>query len=285
MYLIYILGILGGGALPGWADPIASIAPLDLPRSEGPRIESATPPPSYPNLRIEINIPATTLTLFENHQPIKTYRIAVGSPKFPTPAMHDAITTIIWNPWWNPPDAEWAKDEVDTPPGPKNPLGPVKMLLGDGIRIHGTLSPASIGTAASHGCFRMHNRDAKDLARTIQEKMTDQSAPAVFEKYARFPTRSFYVSLNSPVTVDVIYRPVTIIEDTLVIYPDYYRKITSFQRAVWDNLSMAGINPHLIDMDHLLRLVPSAVHRTTHIPLHDIIRGESSLYIPMSLEP
>src|SRR5690606_42052346 len=49
-------------------------------------------------------------------------------------------------------------------PGPRNPLGRRAIYLGWGeYRIHGTNAPGSIGSAASSGCFRMHNADAIDL--------------------------------------------------------------------------------------------------------------------------
>lgn len=48
--------------------------------------------------------------------------------------------------------------------GKRNPLGARALYLGDSpFRIHGTNNPSSIGTAASHGCIRMHNKDIKEL--------------------------------------------------------------------------------------------------------------------------
>lgn len=79
------------------------------------------------------------------------------------------------NPVWTPPAemiertpkyAQWA----DGMPGGLaiNPLGPRAMYLfnkgGDtGFRIHGTIHPESIGTAASSGCIRMLNREVIEL--------------------------------------------------------------------------------------------------------------------------
>jgi lipoprotein-anchoring transpeptidase ErfK/SrfK len=49
-------------------------------------------------------------------------------------------------------------------PGPNNPLGTRALNLNaSGIRIHGTTANSSIGTAASHGCMRMHRWDIEDL--------------------------------------------------------------------------------------------------------------------------
>jgi hypothetical protein len=46
-----------------------------------------------------------------------------------------------------------------------NALGPVKLMLGDGYLIHGThrYNRDSVGSAASHGCIRMHNDDVVAL--------------------------------------------------------------------------------------------------------------------------
>lgn len=52
--------------------------------------------------------------------------------------------------------------------GISNPLGARAIYLYQGkrdtyIRIHGTNQPSSVGTAASHGCFRMYNAQVMDL--------------------------------------------------------------------------------------------------------------------------
>jgi lipoprotein-anchoring transpeptidase ErfK/SrfK len=46
-----------------------------------------------------------------------------------------------------------------------NPMGERAIGLGPGgqYAIHGTNVPGSVGTAASYGCFRMHNADVIDL--------------------------------------------------------------------------------------------------------------------------
>ena len=53
--------------------------------------------------------------------------------------------------------------------GKKNPLGARALYLGDSpFRIHGTNNPKSIGTAASHGCIRMYNKDVKKLYEMVR---------------------------------------------------------------------------------------------------------------------
>ena len=66
----------------------------------------------------------------------------------------------------NPAAYEQYKDGMEG--GPTNPLGARAMYFYQNgrdttIRIHGTTSPRSIGSAASNGCFRMYNSHVMDL--------------------------------------------------------------------------------------------------------------------------
>jgi len=73
------------------------------------------------------------------------------------------------DPAWAPP-AEVKRDNPRLPdviPGgsPRNPMGARVIGLGPTgqYAIHGTNMPNTVGTAASYGCFRMHNQDVIDL--------------------------------------------------------------------------------------------------------------------------
>lgn len=73
------------------------------------------------------------------------------------------------DPAWSPP-AEVKRDNPRLPdviPGgsPRNPMGARVIGLGPTgqYAIHGTNMPNTVGTAASYGCFRMHNQDVIDL--------------------------------------------------------------------------------------------------------------------------
>ena len=78
------------------------------------------------------------------------------------------------DPAWAPP-AEVKRDNPRLPdviPGgsPRTPMGARVIGLGPGgqYAIHGTNMPNTIGTAASYGCFRMHNQDVIDLYARVQ---------------------------------------------------------------------------------------------------------------------
>ena len=123
-----------------------------------------------PPLQLVADISSRSLTVVENGKAVKTYGIAVGLPSHPTPRGRFRTGTIDWNPAWNPPNTEWAKNKKPQPPGsPKNPLQGVKIFFrAPDYYIHGTNAPGSIGEAASHGCIRMTEGDAVSLAKRIQ---------------------------------------------------------------------------------------------------------------------
>ena len=64
------------------------------------------------------------------------------------------------------PEAQSLGRRLLIPPGPNSPVGVYWMGLGQGgIGIHGTPSPETIGSAESHGCFRLQNWNISKLAR------------------------------------------------------------------------------------------------------------------------
>ena len=102
---------------------------------------------------------------------IRTFDVAVGQPRYPTPTGTYSIRRIVWNPSWHPPPGSaWAKGKTAKGPGdPGNPMKVVKIFFKEpDYYIHGTNAPQSIGEAASHGCIRMTEGDAVSLAKTIQ---------------------------------------------------------------------------------------------------------------------
>lgn len=95
----------------------------------------------------------------------KTYRIAIGQPAFPTPQGDFKIVNKRYMPTWTNPGSGWAASmPAYIAPGYSNPLGTRALdLSASGIRFHGTTNDGSIGTAASHGCMRMHMSDVEAL--------------------------------------------------------------------------------------------------------------------------
>ena len=107
---------------------------------------------------------SNALHLYDGMRLRRTFAVATGERRYPTPLGRFRIVVKWKNPWWYPPDSEWAKDEKPIPPGPDNPLGTRWMgISAPGVGIHGTPNPGSIGYSVSHGCIRMRIPDAEWL--------------------------------------------------------------------------------------------------------------------------
>jgi lipoprotein-anchoring transpeptidase ErfK/SrfK len=106
------------------------------------------------------------LRYYKNLKLKKTYGIAVGMQGLETPAGTYPIENKSVNPAWNVPNRSWAGPLAGkTIPGgaPDNPLKARWLGVFNGAGIHGTADDGSIGTAASHGCIRMHVPDVIEL--------------------------------------------------------------------------------------------------------------------------
>jgi lipoprotein-anchoring transpeptidase ErfK/SrfK len=102
------------------------------------------------------------------------YGVAIGKEGLYWRGQATIGRKVEW-PSWRPtdemiernPDA-YAKYADGMPGGPENPLGARALYFFQGdvdtsIRVHGTIVPASIGSSASNGCFRMYNSHVIDL--------------------------------------------------------------------------------------------------------------------------
>ena len=113
---------------------------------------------------IVIHRESRLLRLYRGMRLWRTFGVAVGQSSYPTPIGLFEIAVMWRNPWWYPPDSDWARGSSPIPPGPGNPLGTRWMgLSASGVGIHGTPDAASIGYSASHGCIRMHIPSAEWL--------------------------------------------------------------------------------------------------------------------------
>ena len=104
------------------------------------------------------------LRLYDGTELVRTIRVATGQKRYPTPLGLFSIVDMQRDPWWRPPDSDWAKGLKPIPPGPGNPLGTRWMgISAPGVGMHGTPDAKSIGYSASHGCIRMLVSDAEWL--------------------------------------------------------------------------------------------------------------------------
>ena len=135
-----------------------------------PKVTTGQLASRYPSV-IVINRGGFELTLYKHLKLAKTYGIAVGQAGLESPAGLHSVTDKSVDPAWNVPNESWAGSLAgQTIPGgaPDNPIKSrwIGFYPGDGI--HGTADDASIGSAASHGCIRMHVPDVEDLFPRVQ---------------------------------------------------------------------------------------------------------------------
>lgn len=117
--------------------------------------------------RLEISLSSRQVTLYSENTPVKSYPVAIGRPGWETPTGDFQVMHMVENPKWIHP----LTGEAIAGGTPENPLG--QYWIGfwtngqDWIGFHGTPNPESVGTAASHGCIRMYNKDIEELFRQV----------------------------------------------------------------------------------------------------------------------
>jgi lipoprotein-anchoring transpeptidase ErfK/SrfK len=130
-----------------------------------PKVSTAQLAKKYPAVLI-VNRKTFKLQLYKDLKLKKTYGIAVGQVGLDTPAGLYNIQNKAVNPDWHVPNSDWAGDLAGTVVSGSDPSNPIKarwMGIYDGVGVHGTADDASIGSAASHGCIRMHVPDVIEL--------------------------------------------------------------------------------------------------------------------------
>ena len=96
----------------------------------------------------------------------------IGSRELPSPSGTYKVKGVAWNPiyYYNPKNFVQGDnhDKLQLPPGPNNPVGSVFIALTKPTYgLHGTPDPSEIDKTASHGCVRMTNWDATELAHLV----------------------------------------------------------------------------------------------------------------------
>jgi len=83
-----------------------------------------------------------------------------------------------------------------------NPLGPIKVPLGEATLIHGGKPLSKIGTFASHGCVGMTNAEVKDFARVLVQASDHRLVRRNHVPYLDQRTRTRVVSLNKLIPIE-----------------------------------------------------------------------------------
>lgn len=124
--------------------------------------------------RVEVDKAGAALRAFAaDGSLLATYPATIGSSTFPSPDGSMEVTAVAAAPTYHfdPEGREWGPDKKLTiAAGPNNPVGGTWIDLSkDGYGIHGTPEPRLIGKSSSHGCVRLTNWDAAQLAKAVNK--------------------------------------------------------------------------------------------------------------------
>ncbi|RJT41348.1 murein L,D-transpeptidase [Mesorhizobium waimense] len=113
---------------------------------------------------------------------VAVYPASIGSGEKPAPSGMAEVKRVVHNPTYHY-DPKFAfkgvkaKRPFTIAAGPNNPVGSTWIDLSiESYGIHGTPEPGKIGRTFSHGCIRLTNWDAEDLA-----SMVDKGTKVSFE--------------------------------------------------------------------------------------------------------
>lgn len=187
---------------------IGSTAPaqIGMPATAVPPVRESVAPVSEAPVVLRASVSERMLYVQRGDTLLKTFLVAVGTDRYPTPRGSFTIKKIVWNPSWRPPpDSEWAKDKKPQGPGdPNNPMKVVKIFFKEpDYYIHGTDAVESLGSAASHGCIRMDPAEVAELAKLIMEHGGQPREENWFWRIIHSRRQERVVYLSNPVSITI----------------------------------------------------------------------------------
>lgn len=198
--------------------------------------------------RVVVNIPAYRMDVFHDGSLVKSYKIGIGYPEFPLPTGLRKAQTIIFNPTWTPPDEPWVARMKGVAVGERvaagsklNPLGPIKIPIGQPSLIHGGKSPAKLGTFASHGCVGLTTPQVQDFSKLLAQVAGGEISDKAFQSYFKDKTKTQVVKLGQAVPVELRYETIVVEDGKLHIYRDVYDQDTNTEANLRSTLLANGI--------------------------------------------
>ncbi len=182
-------------------------------------------PPTLPDDRIQVNIVAGILTLFQGAQPVLSMRAVAGKVGNETPMLQSAVHSIVLNPPWNVPASIASKElfpkgsaylarngfrvidgRLQQKAGPNSALGRLKFDFQNpyAVYLHDTPSQSTFSRderLASHGCVRLQNPRA--LAKALFKDDPVWTADAIEAGIEAGDTKR--VTLPSQIAVFLLY--------------------------------------------------------------------------------
>lgn len=182
--------------------------------------------------RVQVNIAAAVLTVFDGDAPVMSMKAVTGRPGDETPMLTSQIHSIVFNPPWNVPSSIanrelWPKEKanpgylarngfrvIDTGDGGKrlqqaserSALGKFKFDFNNPFAVYLHDTPAQAGFArfdrlASHGCVRLEK--PAELAKLLMTNTPAWSSQAIDDTVAAGKT--VRAKLDRPISVYLLY--------------------------------------------------------------------------------
>ncbi|HEU0078910.1 MAG TPA: L,D-transpeptidase, partial [Longimicrobiaceae bacterium] len=175
---------LAAAALAAAPADAAAQAPFPVRSASTLRIPRASPGLSAGKYVVVIDLDANLLHFTRDRRVLWSAPVGTGTGlrlegpdgewDFSTP---DGVFHVQYkeeSPVWMAPDWYFVENKLPVPP-PGDPkrrfpggLGAAAVYIGEGLAIHGTDKPDLLGQRVSHGCIRLHNRDAVRLFHNVQ---------------------------------------------------------------------------------------------------------------------
>ena len=154
--------------------------------------------------------------------------------------------------------------EVIKASDPRNPLGKMKIPLGDRYLIHQAAKVTDVGNLVSHGCVRMPLPDLYDLADKIIAARSANVSPKRIAA-AKRSKRTLVVQLDAPVPVDINYDTLVVEGGVLHIYPDVYNRRTNLPRHLRAELESSGVDVSNLNDNMIKRMLSKVARRTQFV--------------------
>jgi murein L,D-transpeptidase YcbB/YkuD len=190
-------------------------------------------PAELPADRIQVNIAAAQVAVYQGGREVLAMRAAPGRPTDHTPMLMSQVRGIVINPPWNIPDSiakreilpkeqanpgymerediHWVAaggggQRLQQAAGPKSALGQIKFDFDNryGVYLHDTPSRAAFeksGRMVSHGCVRLEK--PKDLAALLLNGQAEWNPELIETKIAAGDTER--VNLAKPMPLFMLY--------------------------------------------------------------------------------
>jgi murein L,D-transpeptidase YcbB/YkuD len=206
-----------------------------------------------------VNVPAFTVALVEDGQVIARHKVVVGKPSTATPQLSAVATGVILNPWWEvprsiAPEVRGKKGYVTVkdgdgvryrqPPGPRNALGRMKVVMPNNYAIYLHDTPSKSGfdkdvRAFSHGCIR--TQDPLRFAELLLDN-PEWDKEAIDRAIAAGKTVKAEATVPTPVYITYFTAAALADNKGIRTYADLYKRDSKVVMAL---NNQAGAGPQL----------------------------------------